>query len=86
LDGWELGRRLASTSRVRERFIAVHGESGRQAVLTLYAVAVVFGVVAVAADSLAKLVALVVLTLLMAAAIGGLVWRDWLRRRKIVPK
>lgn len=37
IDGWELGRRLSSSSRVRERFIAVHGESGRQALLTLYA-------------------------------------------------
>jgi primosomal replication protein N'' len=37
IDGWELGRGLASTSRVRERFVAVHAESGRQAVLTLYA-------------------------------------------------
>lgn len=37
VDGWELGRRLPTASRVRERFVAVHAESGRQAVLTLYA-------------------------------------------------
>lgn len=36
VDGWELGRRLPSTSRVRERFVAVRGEDGRTAVLTLY--------------------------------------------------
>jgi primosomal replication protein N'' len=37
VDEWELGRRLPTTSNVRERFLAVHAETGRQAVLTLYA-------------------------------------------------
>lgn len=37
IAGWELGRRLTTASRVRERFVSVHAESGRQAVLTLYA-------------------------------------------------
>lgn len=49
------------------------GMSQRQAVLTLYAVAVVFGTVALFVGSFAKLIALVVLTGLMAAAIGILV-------------
>lgn len=35
--GWRLGQRLGSSSRIRERFIAVHAEDGRQAVFTLYA-------------------------------------------------
>lgn len=37
IDGWELGRRLASTSRVQERFVATHREHGRRGVMTLYA-------------------------------------------------
>lgn len=35
--GWRLIRRLPTTSQVRERFEVVHGEDGREAVLTLYA-------------------------------------------------
>jgi len=37
VDGWRLERQLTSTSRVRERYIAVHEGDGRQALLTLYA-------------------------------------------------
>ncbi len=36
IDGWELGRRLTSTSTTRERFLARREADGRQAVLTLY--------------------------------------------------
>ncbi len=36
IDGWELGRRLTSTSNTRERFLARREMDGRQAVLTLY--------------------------------------------------
>lgn len=46
------------------------GMSQRQAVLTLYAVAAVFGTVALFVGSLAKLIALVILTGLMALAIA----------------
>jgi primosomal replication protein N'' len=35
--GWRLLRRLPTTSHVRERFTAVNGADGREAVLTLYA-------------------------------------------------
>jgi UDP-GlcNAc:undecaprenyl-phosphate GlcNAc-1-phosphate transferase len=48
------------------------GMTQRQAVLTLYAVAALFGFVAILAGTLAKLVALVVLLLLMAGAIAAL--------------
>jgi primosomal replication protein N'' len=34
--GWRLGERLPSNSRVRERFLTVHEESGERGVLTLY--------------------------------------------------
>src|SRR5687768_4946784 len=33
IDGWRLGRRLTSDSKVRERFLTVHEESGDQGVL-----------------------------------------------------
>jgi UDP-GlcNAc:undecaprenyl-phosphate GlcNAc-1-phosphate transferase len=46
------------------------GMSQRQAVLTMYAIAVVFGTVALMAGSFAKLIALVTLMALMAAAIA----------------
>ena len=36
IEGWRLGRQLPSDSKVRERFLAVHDESGDQGVLTLY--------------------------------------------------
>jgi hypothetical protein len=37
VEEWRLGRRLPSPSGVRERFVAVHTGTGRQAILTLYA-------------------------------------------------
>src|SRR5262249_50655807 len=37
IAGWRLEQRLTSTSLVRERFIAVSQETGREALLTLYA-------------------------------------------------
>jgi primosomal replication protein N'' len=36
IEGWRLGERLPSNSRVRERFLAVHDAGGEQGVLTLY--------------------------------------------------
>ncbi|SEI19544.1 primosomal replication protein N'' [Pseudomonas asplenii] len=36
VDGWQLLRQISHTDGVRERYIAKHGESGLQAVLTLY--------------------------------------------------
>ena len=36
IEGWRLGRQLPSDSKVRERFLTVHDESGDQGVLTLY--------------------------------------------------
>jgi UDP-GlcNAc:undecaprenyl-phosphate GlcNAc-1-phosphate transferase len=51
------------------------GLSQRQAVLTLYVVAAVFGMVALMVGSFAKLIALMVLILLMALAITVLIWR-----------
>jgi len=36
IEGWRLGRRLPSDSKVRERFLTVHDESGDLGVLTLY--------------------------------------------------
>ena len=36
LEGWRLGQRLPSDSKVRERFLTVHDVSGDQGVLTLY--------------------------------------------------
>ena len=60
--------------------------SQRQAVLTLYAVATAFGLVALMVGSFAKLIALVVLILLMAAAIGALILQKWFKARKLLPK
>ncbi len=37
IAGWQLDRRLPSTSRVRERYVAIRQEDGHRAVLTLYA-------------------------------------------------
>lgn len=62
------------------------GLNQRQAVLVLYAVSVVFGVVALEAGSFAKLIAFVFLVFLMAAAIGALVFRDGKRRKSAVTK
>ncbi|HHA3849964.1 TPA: histidine kinase, partial [Pseudomonas aeruginosa] len=36
IDGWRLLRQIASSDGVRERYLAEHAESARQAVLTLY--------------------------------------------------
>jgi UDP-GlcNAc:undecaprenyl-phosphate/decaprenyl-phosphate GlcNAc-1-phosphate transferase len=62
------------------------GMSQRQAVLTLYAVALAFGTVALMVGSFAKLVALVVLIFLMAAAIAAMILQKWFRTRKLIPK
>jgi len=62
------------------------GMTQPQAVLTLYGVAAIFGIVALSAGSFAKLVALIVLMFLMAASIGALVFINWVRARKIYPK
>ena len=90
---WAATRRLAKrTSPFRADRKHFHhllldaGMSQRQAVLTLYAVAAAFGAVALMVGSFAKLVALVVLTILMAVAIGALVLRNWFKARKLLPK
>jgi UDP-GlcNAc:undecaprenyl-phosphate GlcNAc-1-phosphate transferase len=90
---WAATRRLArGTSPFRADRRHFHhllldaGMSQRQAVLTLYAVAAAFGTVALMVGSFAKLVALIVLTLMMAVAIGGLILRSWFRKRKLLPK
>ncbi|GAC1602178.1 MAG: MraY family glycosyltransferase [Candidatus Saccharimonadales bacterium] len=58
------------------------GLSQRQAVLTLYAVAAGFGLVALSVGSFAKLVALGVLVILMAASIGALIYFNLTLSRK----
>ncbi len=90
---WAATRRLAKrTSPFRADRQHFHhllldvGLNQRQAVLTLYAVALAFGVVALTIGSFAKLIALIVLVALMAAAIGTLVWINWVRRRKLLLK
>lgn len=90
---WAVTRRLAKrTSPFRADKKHFHhllldaGMTQRQAVLTLYAVAVIFGAVALNAGSFAKLVAMIVLMFGMAVAIGGLIWLKWVRARKILPK
>jgi UDP-GlcNAc:undecaprenyl-phosphate GlcNAc-1-phosphate transferase len=87
---WAATRRLAKrTSPFRADRRHFHhllldaGMSQRQAVLTLYAVALAFGLTALMIGSFAKLIALVVLVALMAAAIAALVWFNWLRARKV---
>jgi UDP-GlcNAc:undecaprenyl-phosphate GlcNAc-1-phosphate transferase len=62
------------------------GMTQRQAVLTLYAVAAAFGTIALMVGSLAKLIALIALFFLMAAAIAGLVLRKWYLARKPLAK
>lgn len=57
------------------------GFSQRSAVLTLYAVALLFGLVAVLSGSFIKLVSLVVLFVLMAAATGYLTALSWRKNR-----
>jgi UDP-GlcNAc:undecaprenyl-phosphate GlcNAc-1-phosphate transferase len=59
------------------------GLSQRQAVLTLYAVAALFGSVALQIGSFAKLIALIVLVGFMAVAIGTMLFISW-RRSKLV--
>ncbi|HVQ43603.1 MAG TPA: MraY family glycosyltransferase [Candidatus Saccharimonadia bacterium] len=90
---WAATRRLAKrTSPFRADRQHFHhllldaGMTQRQAVLTLYAVAAIFGTVALSVGSFAKLVALVVLMFLMAVSIGALVYVNWIRTRKIYPK
>ena len=90
---WAATRRLAKrTSPFRADRKHFHhllidaGMSQRQAVLTLYGVALGFGLVALTADSFTKLLALVGVMFLMAAAIGTLVLVNWFRRRKLIPK
>jgi UDP-GlcNAc:undecaprenyl-phosphate/decaprenyl-phosphate GlcNAc-1-phosphate transferase len=90
---WAVTRRLAKrTSPFRPDKKHFHhllldaGMTQRQAVITVYAVAAAFGVVALMAGSFAKLVALVALMALMAAAIGTLILISWFKRRKLLPK
>jgi UDP-GlcNAc:undecaprenyl-phosphate GlcNAc-1-phosphate transferase len=60
------------------------GFSQRRAVLTLYAVALVFGLVAVSSGSFAKLLMLAGLFLLMVTATTALTINAWRRRRNLV--
>jgi UDP-GlcNAc:undecaprenyl-phosphate GlcNAc-1-phosphate transferase len=60
------------------------GMSQRQAVLTLYAISAVFGVVALMSGSFQKFIALIVLMVLMALSISGLVLYN-LRRNRVLP-
>lgn len=90
---WAVTRRLAKrTSPFRADRKHFHhllldaGMTQRQAVLTLYAVAAGFGTVALMVGSFAKMIALIVLVGLMAAAIGGLILLGWFKRRKLLPK
>ena len=57
------------------------GLSQRQAVVLLYAVAALFGVVALRVGSYDKLLAMIALIFIMAAAIAALVWQGQTRRR-----
>ena len=90
---WAMTRRLAKRSSPfradRKHFhhlLLDVGLSQRQAVLTLYAVALGFGACALSIGSYAKLIALIVLVALMAAAIASLVLITWFKERKLVPK
>ncbi len=58
------------------------GMSQREAVLTLYAVAAAFGIVALMIGSFAKLIALVGLVFLMGLAIAFLVLNEWYKQRR----
>jgi UDP-GlcNAc:undecaprenyl-phosphate GlcNAc-1-phosphate transferase len=87
---WAATRRLArGTSPFRADRQHFHhllldaGLSQRQAVLTLYTVAAAFGGVALMVGSFAKLVALIVLIFMMAAAIALLILR---KSRRLIPK
>ena len=90
---WAATRRLAKrTSPFRADRQHFHhllidaGMSQRQAVLTLYAATASFGTLALVSDSVTKLFALIGLVFVMAAAIGGLVLRQWFKTRKLIPK
>lgn len=90
---WAAVRRLAKrTSPFRADRKHFHhllldaGMTQRQAVLTLYAVALVFGTMGLMIDSFAKMVALIVLMVMMAVSIAGLIFLGWMRRRKLQPK
>jgi UDP-GlcNAc:undecaprenyl-phosphate GlcNAc-1-phosphate transferase len=90
---WAATRRLAKrTSPFRADRQHFHhllldaGMSQPQAVLTLYAVAAAFGLVALSVGSFAKLIALIVLMFLMALSIGALVYMNWVKTKKISPK
>lgn len=87
---WAATRRLARrTSPFRADRQHFHhllldaGMTQRQAVLTLYAVAVIFGMVALNVGSFAKLIAFIVLMFLMAFSIGALIFMNWKRARKV---
>ncbi len=86
---WVATRRLArGTSPFRADRRHFHhllldaGMTQRQAVLLLYAVSALFGVVALRVGSFDKLLALIAVVVLMACAITALLWRDWVRRGK----
>jgi UDP-GlcNAc:undecaprenyl-phosphate GlcNAc-1-phosphate transferase len=90
---WATTRRLAKrTSPFRadrghfHHLLLDAGMNQRQAVLTLYAIAIVFGTVALRAGSFSKLVAFIVLLFLMGCAIGGLLLNSWFKSRKLLPK
>lgn len=87
---WAATRRLARrTSPFRADRQHFHhllldaGMTQRQAVLTLYAVAIFFGMVALNVGSFAKLIAFIVLMFLMAVSIGALIFMNWKRARKV---
>lgn len=90
---WAATRRLAKRQSPfradRQHFHHLLLDAGltqRQAVLLLYTVAALFGVVALRVGSFDKLLAMVALIFIMAVAIAVLVWRDWVQRRKLIPK
>jgi UDP-GlcNAc:undecaprenyl-phosphate GlcNAc-1-phosphate transferase len=90
---WAATRRLARrTSPFRADRQHFHhllldaGMSQPQAVTTLYAVALFFGIVALRAGSFTKLLAFIGLIFLMAVSIGGLLLWSWFKQRKLIPK
>ena len=90
---WAATRRMAKRSspfradkRHFHHLLLDVGLSQRQAVLILYAAALAFGLCALVIGSFAKLLALIALVGLMAAAIGGLLLLSWFRQRKLLPK
>jgi UDP-GlcNAc:undecaprenyl-phosphate GlcNAc-1-phosphate transferase len=88
---WAVTRRLAKrTSPFKadrghfHHLLLDAGMNQRQAVITLYAVAAVFGLVALQSGSLAKLIAFAVLFIMMAVAIAWLNVRNLAKRRKLL--